>query len=201
MNAPTAEPDEVPPSTADVAAHAEHEHIAAIFADREHAADAIDSLHAVGVDTDHLGLALKSDRSILFEHDEETEMFRDTATGAAVGAPIGAIAGIALASLVVPGVGLIGLGGMLAFAGASALWGGMVGGYLGAAPGLDGWTAHADIRYTALEPNEVLVVVCSHGRADDIRRIMQRHEGRLHHVAQTEIGRWETRDRTTDHEH
>jgi hypothetical protein len=191
MSEPTDQTEQPHRSPDDHRAHAEHEHVAAVFADREHAADAIDRLRVLGIETDHLGVALHGDESVVFEHDDETELLRDTASGVAVGAPIGAVAGVALAALAVPGLGIVGLGGMFAFAGASALWGGMIGGYLGAAAGLDGWDAHADIRYTALEPGEVLVVVCSHGHADDVRHIMQRDGGKLRSVTQTELGRRE----------
>ena len=162
----------------DIASHREHDHIAAVFADRETATAAIERLRALGLGSEHLGVAVHGDDSIVVEHDEDHDLVRSTETGALVGAPIGAIAGLALAGLVVPGIGLIGLGGMFALAGASALWGGMIGGYVGAAAGDEGWNAHRDLTYTALDPGEVLVVVCSHGHADAAREVMEQHSGR-----------------------
>ncbi len=85
-------------------------------------------------------------------------------------------------ALAVPGIGAIGLGGTLAVAGVSALWGGLLGAYTGAAVGEVGWTAHEDLSYTALQKGEVLVVVCSHGHGDAVRDVMQRRDGRLHGV-------------------
>ncbi len=69
-----------------------------------------------------------------------------------------------MAALVSTGIGVIGVGGVLALSGASALWGGMLGGYLGTAVGGVGWDEHQEFGYVALEPGEVLVVVCSHGQ-------------------------------------
>lgn len=165
-----------------IAAHTEHDHLAAIFADREHATEAVDELRGLGLGSEHLGIAVHGDESIVFEHDEDRDLARDTAVGATVGMSIGAIAGFGLAALAVPGIGLIGLGGMFALAGVSALWAGTVGAYLGAAVGEDGWSAHADLGYTALQPGEVLVVVCTHGRTDVIHEIMERHGGRPHAI-------------------
>jgi len=176
-------------SADDIAAHAEHDHIAAVFPDRETATAAIEHLRSLGLGSEHLGVAVHGDDSIVFEHDEDRELVRDTEVGTLVGAPIGAIAGVALAGLVVPGIGLIGLGGMFALAGASALWGGLIGGYVGATAGDEGWNAHRDLTYTALEPGEVLVVVCSHGHPDAARDVMTRHSGRVHPITPGQLGR------------
>ena len=173
----------------DIAAHAEHDHIAAVFPDRATATAAIEHLQALGLGSEHLGLAVHSDDRVVFEHDEDLDLVRDTEVGALVGTPIGAIAGVALAGLVVPGIGLIGLGGMFALAGASALWGGLIGGYVGAAAGDEGWNAHRDLTYTALEPGEVLVVVCSHGHPDAAREVLTQHSGRVHPIAPNQLGR------------
>jgi hypothetical protein len=173
----------------DIAAHAAHDHVAAIFPDRERAAAAIDDLRRLGLGSEHLGVAVHGQDAILFEHDEDQELVRDTETGALLGAPIGAIAGLAVAALAVPGIGLVGVGGMFALAGASALWGGLIGGFVGAAAGDGAWNAHHDLGYTALEPGEVLVVVCSHGHADAIGQVAERHEGRLHAVQPDHLGR------------
>jgi hypothetical protein len=173
----------------DIAAHAEHDHIAAVFPDRERATAAIDDLRRLGLGSEHLGVAVHGDDSIVFEHDEDAELIRDTETGALVGAPIGAIAGLAVAGLALPGIGLVGLGGMFAFAGASALWGGLIGGYLGAAAGDTTWNVHRDLTYTPIQQGEVLVVICSHGHADAIDDVVERHSGRLHPVDPAHLGR------------
>jgi hypothetical protein len=172
----------VPFSPDDIEAHNEHDHLASIFADREHATAAVEELRALGLGSEHLGVAVHGGDTVVFEHDADTEMVHDTGIGAIAGAPIGAIAGIALAALAVPGIGVIGLGGTLAVAGVSALWGGLLGAYTGAAVGEAGWEVHEKLSYTALQQGEVLVVVCSHGHGDAVREVMQRHDGRLHAV-------------------
>lgn len=173
----------------DIAAHAEHDHIAAVFPDRATATAAIEHLRSLGLGSEHLGVAVHGADAVVFEHDEDRELVRDTEVGALVGAPVGAIAGLALAGLAVPGIGLVGVGGMFALAGASALWGGLVGGYLGAAAGDEGWNAHRDLTYTALAPGEVLVVVCSHGHPDAARDVMTQHSGRIHPIDPEHLGR------------
>ena len=67
-------------------------------------------------------------------------------------------------------------------AGASALWGGLLGAYFGDAAGDSAWADHEDIGFTALDEGEVLVVACSHGHADAVRDMMQRHGGRYHTI-------------------
>jgi hypothetical protein len=173
----------------DLAAHAEHDHIAAVFPDRETATHAIDDLRALGLGSEHLGVAVHGDDSVVFEHDEDRDLTHETGIGAFVGAPIGALAGFTLAGLAVSGIGLIGLGGMFALSGASALWGALIGAYVGAAAGEEGWNAHHDLSYTALEPGEVLVVVCSHGHADAIGDVVEQHSGRMHVIEQRHLGR------------
>jgi len=166
-------------SPADIRAHDEHDHLAAVFSDRDQAAAAVDELRSLGLGSEHLGVAISGGAAVAFEHDADADMVHDAEVGAAAGFPIGAIAGIGLATLAIPGIGVIGVGGVLALAGASALWGGLLGTYLGAAAGETGWAEHEAIGYTALDERAVLVVVCSHGHVDAVTEIMQRHGGRL----------------------
>ena len=169
-------------------AHRGHDHVAAVFPSRDEASAAIDALQALGLGSEHLGVAAHSTDAIVFEHDEDAEWVHDTEVGALIGAPVGAIAGLAVAALAIPGIGLVGLGGMFALAGTSALWGGLIGGYLGAGAGDDTWNTHHDLGYTALQPGEVLVVVCSHGRTDAINEVVAAHSGRLHPIDAAHIG-------------
>ncbi len=188
MNDDRTESTRQPFATADIAAHTGHDHIAAVFPSRADATAAIDALRVLGLGSEHLGVAAHSTDSIVFEHDEDAEWVRDTEIGALVGAPVGAIAGLAVAALAIPGIGLVGLGGMFALAGASALWGGLIGGYLGAGAGDGAWNAHHDLAYTALEPGEVLVVVCSHGQSTAIHEVVAAHSGRIHVIEPAHLG-------------
>ena len=171
-----------PFSPDDVATLSEHDHIGAIFADRDHAVAAVEDLRALGLGSEHLGIAVHGGESLVLEHDEDADLARDTVVGAASGAGLGAVAGIALAALAVPGFGLLGVGGTLAIGGVSTMWGTLIGAYTGAAAGEAGWEAHQGLSYTALRDGEVLVVVCSHGHADAVRDALRRHDGRLHPV-------------------
>lgn len=169
-------------SPEEIRAHDEHDHLAAVFADRRHAVEAVEQLRSLGLGSEHLGIAVHGDDAVAFEHDADVELAHDSELGAIAGVPIGAIAGIGLAALAVPGIGMIGVGGLLAISGASALWGGLLGAYFGAAAGESGWIEHENLGYTALEPGEVLVVVCSHAHPDLVREALERHGGRLHRV-------------------
>jgi hypothetical protein len=165
-------------SREEIRAHDEHDHLAAVFPDRQHAAEAVDELRSLGLGSEHLGVAVHGGDTVVFEHDATAELLHDAGVGAAAGAPIGAIAGLSLAALTVPGIGALAVGGVLALAGASAMLGGVLGAYLGALVGESGWIEHEDIGYTKLAEGEVLVVVCSHGHGDAVTRILQHHGGR-----------------------
>jgi hypothetical protein len=159
--------------------HVDHDHVAAVFTARGSAEDAVVALRAHGLGSEHLGVAVHDDNRVDFEHDAESEMIHDAEAGIATGAPLGALAGFIIAALASTGFGVIGVGGVLALSGASALWGGLLGGYLGTAVGDVGWEEHQEFGYVALEPGEVLVVVCSHGQPDVVRELMQSNGGRL----------------------
>jgi hypothetical protein len=167
---------EEPFSAEDIRAHAEHDHIAAVFADRGHAETAVDELRALGLGSEHLGVAVRGTDGIAFEHDEQTDLIHDVEVGTAADTPIGALAGLALFAVAVPGVAV---GGILALGGAAALWGLLMGSYVGVAVGAEGWTKHETFEDVALEPGEVMVVVCSHGHRDAVNAVMERHGGRL----------------------
>ncbi len=163
----------------DLDTHLNHDHVAAVFSDRSSAEAAVAALRAHGLGSEHLGVAIHDDNPVSFEHDAESEMIHDAEVGAEVGAPLGALAGFFIAALATTGFGVIGVGGVLALSGASALWGGMLGGYLGAVGGDVAWDEHQEFGYVALEPGEVLVVVCSHGQPDVVHQLMESNGGRL----------------------
>jgi hypothetical protein len=171
-----APPSTRPFSTEDIEAHTEHDHIAAVFADRIHAEAAVAELRGLGLGSEHLGVAAHSSDTVVFEHDADHEMLHDVEVGASVGIPIGFLAGIALATLAIPGFAV---GGILALAGVGAGWGAFLGSYIGIGVGDPAATEHEDIELTALKPGEVLVVACSHGHADAVRNTMQRHQGTI----------------------
>ena len=157
--------------------HLGHEHVAAVFPDRVTAEDGVAALRAHGLASESLGVAIHNDEPVEFERNAAGAMVHDAEVGVATGAPIGALAGLALAAT---GVGaVIAVGGILALGGASSLMGGVLGGYLGVAAGFTDWNEHQDFGYRALEPGEVLVVVCSHGQPDVVTADLTNSGGRL----------------------
>jgi hypothetical protein len=73
----------VPFSPDDIAAHDEHDHLAAIFADREQATAAVEELRALGLGSEHLGVAVHGGDTVVFEHDQCTRISRTRRCGRA----------------------------------------------------------------------------------------------------------------------
>ncbi len=155
------------------------EHCAAVFTDRTKAEAAIRELRDLGLDDTHLGIALLTGQTVAFERNEEVDMARDLRWGTGAGAVAGAVGGVLLFSLAVPGLGLLGVGGL-----AAAEW--------PADSGVRCWVPtsasvppprkvaeHERIRRVVLEPGEMLVVARSHGDAGTVEAALQRHGGRL----------------------
>lgn len=163
-----------------VTSHEHHEHIAAVFAAREAAQDAVDELRHQGLGSRHLGLAVRQDASArVFERDADAEVMHDTATGVAAGAAMGFLAGMSIAAIaLVPG-GVIGLGGILAVGAGSGVGGAMLGGYLRQATAHRAFDEHEELSEIHLDPGQVLVVACSHGRPGRVEEVMERHGGEL----------------------
>ena len=166
-------------AAAENADHADHDHVAAIFASREDAEAVVGDLRELGLGSEHLGVAVHGPTHVTFENDEESDLAHEAELGAAAGASIGFLAGVSLVALAVPGIGVLGMGGLFAVGAATGFGGAMVGTYLGIAAADEEMTEHSEIADTPLEEGEVLVAVCSHGRAEAIRTTMQGRGGRL----------------------
>jgi hypothetical protein len=164
---------------AEIHAHTEHDHIAAVFATRDAAQAAIDELHELGFGSDKLGVAIREGDRVAFERDADTELVHDIETGLAAGTAIGFLAGMSIAAIaLVPG-GVIGLGGILAFGAAGGLGGAYFGAFFGESAGERAFTEREELSTTRLEPGQVLVAVCSHGHPTTMQAIMERHGGQL----------------------
>jgi hypothetical protein len=157
--------------------HAVHDHVAAVFPDRDHAEAAVADLRAHGLGSEHLGVAVHGTDSTVFEHDDQAEVLHGMEVGAAVGVPAGFLAGLALFALAVPGLAV---GGILGLSAVTAGWGAFLGAYAGIGAGGRAGSSHAELEQTSLEPGEILVVACRHEPTDDVESIMRRHGGRLH---------------------
>ncbi len=158
--------------------HLGHDHVAAVFPQREAAEAAVEALRTHGFGSESLGVAIHGDEPIQFERDSDEAMGRDIGIGVASGVPVGAFAGFALAALAT-GLGVvISVGGILAVAGAMG-WGGLIGSYLGVAAGVEDREEHEKIAHQPLARGEVLVAVCSHGRPDVVTSIMEESGARM----------------------
>lgn len=162
----------------EAAEHDSHDHIAAIMPSREAAEAAIDELREVGLGSEHLGVALRHGEHVVFERDEEADLARSTEEGILAGAGIGFLAGMALFSVAVPGLGPVAAGGIAALGAASGFGGSMIGGFVGVAAASDEFDSHEELREMTLEPDEVLVVACGHHHPDLVEAAMERHGGR-----------------------
>lgn len=156
--------------------HQAHDHVVARFPDRERAEAAVADLRAHGLGSEHLGVAVHSTDTVVFEHDDQAEVLHGLESGAAIGAPVGFLAGLALFALVVPGIAV---GGILGLSAVTAGWGAFLGAYAGIGAGDRAGASHAALEQTRLQSGEVLLVACRHEPADDLESIMQRHSGQL----------------------
>jgi hypothetical protein len=107
-------------------------HIAAVFENKEQAEATIADLRDLGLTDDDLGLVVPEPGRYKLEDHESEEIGRGIIRGAAIGVPIGGLAGLTLAAVGVPGIGVLGLSG-LAF---SLLQGGFWGAFVGSFGGL-----------------------------------------------------------------
>lgn len=156
--------------------HGDHDHIAAVFADRQAATAAVVDLRSTGLGSEHLGLAVHDNDHVVFERGEETDIAQAAAGGATAGATLGYLAGFALFAALAPGVGI---GGIAVLAASGIVGGGVLGGYLGISTETDEFNEHHEISRTALEQGEVLIIACGHQEPDLVRSALQRHGGRL----------------------
>lgn len=159
--------------------HAEHEHIGAVFSTQEGATAAIGALREQGLGSDHLGVVIREPGEYKFEEDVEEDTKRDTLAGLGLGASVGAIAGLTVAALAVPGLGTIGVGGVLALGAASGFGGAAIGGLLGFDS--DETEREEEEPWEALQlpPGAILVVACTHERPESVREILERGGGQV----------------------
>jgi len=155
------------------------EHVAAVFGSIDAAEAAVASLEALGVDASHLGVALHRGDTRIFERDEEADLARSTWHGVAAGAVVGALGGMALVGLLVPGLGTLGVGGLAAAGAAGGFGGGMLGAYLGVGASTPESEEHAHLRRVQLDPGEVLVVVRAHHERSEVEGALVRAGGWL----------------------
>ena len=153
--------------------------VVGIFEDRYAAEQAVDELEQSGFSHGDVGFAIRGQDAV------EGGMITDAVgakdgTGALTGAATGAVAGGllgALASIVIPPLGPILIGGMLATAAGFAGAGAAVGGLLGAMTGMG--VSEDEARYYEQQFHEgkAIVTVRAGDQADEVVRVIRKHGG------------------------
>jgi hypothetical protein len=161
--------------------HVTHEpQLGAVFSSRLGAQVAASELQRSGLGVEHLGVAVHGSDVYVLEEDVGAELARGIEAGVAVGAPLGAIAGMAVLTGITGATAGLGLGGILAVGAITgALAGSFWGGYLGLRRREPRIENEWDWERVILAPGQVLVVVDQHGDPEAVREILQRHGGRL----------------------
>jgi hypothetical protein len=166
---------------------AERRTVAGLFPDRARAEQAIDTLKAAGFTGDQIGVALR-DRTVqgVLLEDTGTQVEEEAATtGALGGGLLGGLTGllIGIGALVIPGLGPVVAGGMLAtafgVAGGTVVAGvgigAAAGGVLGALAGLGMPESEAHYFETGFRAGGVLVTVEAGARVLEAMAILDRH--------------------------
>lgn len=151
-----------------------------VFDTKEAAEAALAELRELGFSDDEMGVVVADPIQHRLIDDTVDEAAKGLKRGLLFGVPIGVLAGIGLVALVAPGVGVIGVGGVLLAGGhAGALWGGIIGAYLGLTAEVHHLEDIEEKYEIPLKPNEILLaVVVDPERADEVCEIMRRNGAR-----------------------
>ena len=152
-----------------------------VFASREAAEAAIADLRELGFADDTLGVIVPDPIHHRLLDDSTHEALIALERGILFGVPLGFLGGIALAALVAPGIGVIGVGGALLFGGAAgALWGAITGSFLELTTEIHHLEDIERKFEFPLAPEEVLVVVVADPeRSETVREVMRAHGARI----------------------
>jgi len=146
-----------------------------MFSERDDVVAAIRDLKDAGFDESHVGVAMQ-DRDVQRDIVEESgsDAARGATAGAVSGGVVGGLIGL-LGSLLIPGVGPVVVGGILAStltgAGIGAASGGLVGALVGAGAS-DAEAQHFDAGFRA---GGILLTVDAGDRRDEVVAVLQRH--------------------------
>lgn len=155
-------------------------HLGAVFTERAAAETAVEELRRLGLADPDLGIAIHRPDGYAFEEDAEVDVIHGVERGIALGAPIGAAAGMTIMALVVPGIGTLGVGGVLAAGGLTGAFGGtFLGAFLGLAAQEHELEEEWDWERVPLAPGDTMVVVAGHDHPDDVEVTLVRNGGRI----------------------
>jgi len=166
--------------------------IVGLFSERRHAEQAIRDLKAAGFTEEQIGVAMQN-------REEQQNLMEDTGSQAAEGAAKGAVSGGIvggliglLGSLLIPGVGPIVVGGVLASALTGAGIGAATGGLIGALMGLGIPEEDAQHFDRGLRSGGTLITVNAGARAQEAIAILRSHEADLGPSGITRYGEVDT---------
>ena len=153
--------------------------VVGLFRDRAHAETAIRDLKTAGFSDDRVGVAMQDAAAVRDPREgpavEATEAVEGAATGAVSGGLVGGLIGL-LGSLLIPGLGPIVVGGVLASTLTGLGIGAATGGLLGSLVALG--VPEDDARHfdSGLRSGGALVTVNAGARTGEALSILQRHE-------------------------
>ena len=160
-------------------AAAQQTNLVAVFEDRLAAEKAVDELMQAGFTADHVGFAIRGSDAVQGGMITDTQGAKDgrgALAGMATGAGLGALLG-ATAALLIPGIGPVVAGGVLAMAFGGAVAGTAVGGIFGAMTGLGVSEEEAKFYEQEFASGRAIVAVKAGPRAAEVAGILRRHGG------------------------
>jgi hypothetical protein len=161
--------------------------VVAVFQDRGAAEDAVHQLERMGFDHERIGFALRGAAEVRGGMITDTVGTKDgvgAMTGAVTGGMLGGVLAAAVAMLI-PGVGPVVAGGVLASFFGGAIAGTAVGGILGALQGLGVSETEAKFYDTHFQSGRAIVAVKAGGRAPEAADLLVRLGGEHVHSEST----------------
>ena len=155
-----------------------------VFDDRSAAEQAVDALHRAGFAHDQVGFAIRGTDAIrggMIVDAIGTKDGKGAAAGAVTGGMIGGVLAAAV-SLLIPGIGPIVAGGVLAAFFGGAIAGTAVGGILGAMAGLGVSEEEAKFYENEFNEGRAIVAVKAEDRTGHATQILLEHGGKHVHM-------------------
>jgi len=159
----------------------DHAVVVGVFHDGTDARRAVDELRSAGFPEGQIGVAAREGTWVA-ETDTAASGSRwgeGALSGVATGAGVGALWAIGIAAHVLPPLGPVILGGLLASVAASAVGGAAVGGVVGALVGLGVPEEEARYYESEFHAGRTLVTARAPGRYEEASAILRRHGGTL----------------------
>jgi hypothetical protein len=155
----------------------DHAVVVGVFHDLQAARNAVEELRRAGFDEDQIGVAAREGMSVAQTDTAATgsRWEEGAVAGVATGAGVGALWAVGIAAHVLPPLGPVILGGLLASVAASAAGGATVGGLVGALVGLGVPEHEARYYESEFHAGRTLVSVRAPGRYEEASAILRRH--------------------------